>query len=138
MESKMILKIILIASTFLLSVSLSSPAMLALFHKAYSIHSCIKGVELAIHTNSSSLCLDPYELESACTPPGGSLAGNPVCSAINTPAAIRENFPLIHNYSSNMANVPANVPGGEQEVIEEGQGVPGGEQEVIEEGQGVQ
>ena len=134
MESKMILKLTLIASTFLLSVSLSSPAMLALFHKAYSTHSCIKGVELAIHTNSSSLCLDPYELESACTPPGGSLAGNPVCSAINTPAAIKENFPLIHNYSSNTANVPQ----GEQEVIEEGQGVPEGEQEVIEEGQGVQ
>lgn len=134
MESKMRLKIILIASTFLLSVSLSSSAMLALFHKAYSTHSCIEGVEIAVHTNATNpLCLDPYELEMACTPSAGSLAGNRICSAISSSDALKENFPLIQNYSSK-----TNVPGGEQEVIEEGQGIPGGEQEIIEEGQGVQ
>jgi hypothetical protein len=132
MRFKLILLLLAPIMTLLLlllsSVSTTSP-----YHKAYATHNCIKGVELAIHTNSSSMCLDPYELESACTPPGGSLAGNPVCTAIHTPAAIRENFPLVNNYSSNTSN----VPGGEQEVMEEGQGIPEGEQEVIEEGQGI-
>ena len=56
----------------------------------------------------------PYELEVARSM-GGSLSGNPACSAISSPDAIKENFPLIQNYSSQTA---AGIPG-EQEVIEE-------------------
>jgi hypothetical protein len=99
---------------------------------AYAAHSCIEGAELAFHTNRSSLCLDPFELDSACTPPGGSLAGSPVCSAISSPSAVKENFPAVNSTASSDAYQQG---AGEQEVIEEGQGIPGGEQEVIEEGQ---
>ena len=44
------------------------------FQRAYTLHSYAEGVEIAVHTSASSVCLDPYELESACMP-SGSLAG---------------------------------------------------------------
>ena len=117
-----------------LSLSISLPSRSQV---AYAQHSCIEGAEIAFHSNTSSVCLDPFELQSACTPPGGSLAGNPVCSAVSSPDAVKENFPMVQNYVNNTAR-DTNQPGvGEQEVIEEGQGIPGGEQEVIEEGQGI-
>ena len=106
----------------LLLVSLSM-SLTGSFQRAYTLHSCAEGVEIAVHTNVSSICLDPYELESACMP-SGSLAGNPVCSAISSPSAIRENFPLVENYSSSTVqnrNSQGTAGGGEQEVIEEGQ-----------------
>jgi hypothetical protein len=100
---------------------------------AYARHPCTEGTEVAFHTKTSSLCLDPFELKSACTPPRGSLAGNPVCSAVSNHSALKENFPLIQDYANSTAQDLYSR--GEQEVIEEGQGIPGGEQEVIEEGQ---
>jgi hypothetical protein len=106
---------------------------LSVSQMAYAPHSCTEGAEIALHTNASSLCLDPFELQSACTPPGGSLAGNPVCSAVSSSDAVKENFPLVQSYDNKTAHGQG-IPGGEEEVIEEGQGMPGGE-EVIEEGQ---
>jgi hypothetical protein len=98
---------------------------------------CTEGVEIAVNTSVSTVCLSPYELESACTPPGGSLAGNPVCSAISSSSAIKENFPLVKDYPGNASLDENAQPAlGEQEVIEEGQGIPRGEQEVIEEEEG--
>ena len=87
------------------------------FQRVYATDSCKKGEEVAVNVSSTSspVCLDPYELEMACDP-RGSLAGNPACSAISSPDAIEENFPSIQNYSS---QIPAGIPGGEQEVIEE-------------------
>jgi hypothetical protein len=111
-----------------LSISFSNKSQ-----TAYALHSCIEGAEVAFHTNASSVCLNPFELKSACSPPGGSLAGNPVCSAVSSSGAIKENFPTVQNY----VNSGQGIPGGEQEIIEEGQGIPGGEQEIIEEGQGI-
>src|ERR671918_246382 len=64
---------------------------------------CTEGAEIAVNTNVSTVCLDPYELGSACTPPGGSLAGNPVCSAISSPDAVKESFPMVQNYVNNTA-----------------------------------
>jgi hypothetical protein len=65
------------------------------------------------------------------------LAGNPVCSAVSGPNAVKENFPLVQSYDNKTADGQG-IPGGEEEVIEEGQGVSGGgEEEVIEEGQGI-
>jgi hypothetical protein len=114
----------------------SLPSISLTDRSSYGAHSCIEGAEVAFHTNTSSVCLDQFELESACTPPGGSLAGNPVCSAISSPDAVKENFPLAQSYDNKTAKGQG-IPGGEEEVIEEGQGIPGGEQEVIEEGQGI-
>jgi hypothetical protein len=116
----------------LLSVSSAYPPTIVI-SPAYARHPCTEGTEVAFHMNTSSLCLDPFELKSACTPPRGSLAGNPVCSAVSNHSAIRENFPLIQDYANSTAQDQYSP--GEQEVIEEGQGIPGGEQEVIEEGQ---
>jgi hypothetical protein len=126
----MILVLFLVLLVSLPSISLTG-------RSSYGEHSCIEGAEVAFHTNTSSVCLDQFELESACAPPGGSLAGDPVCSAVKSPNAVKENFPLIQNYSNGIARDTYQLGGGGQEVIEEGQGIPGGEQEVIEEGQGI-
>ena len=127
----------------LLVLSLVSFLSLSLSATGQRDGRCREGAEIAVNTNASTVCLDPYELESACMLPGGSLAGNPVCSAISSPSAIKENFPLVKDYPGNAAlDENAQPPLGEQEVIEEGQGIPGGEQEEIEEeeeeGQGIQ
>jgi hypothetical protein len=117
---------------FILLALCPSVLLFSRSQSAYAAHSCIEGAELAFHTNRSSLCLDPFELESACTPPGGSLAGSPVCSAVSSPSAVKENFPAVNSTASDAYQQEA----GEQEIIEEGQGIPGaGEQEIIEEGQ---
>jgi hypothetical protein len=115
----------------------SLPSISLTDRSSYGAHSCIEGAEVTFHTNTSSVCLNQFELESACAPPGGSLAGNPVCSAVSSADAVKENFPLVQSYNNKTADGQGLPGGGEEEVIEEGQGLPGGEEEVIEEGQGL-
>jgi hypothetical protein len=126
MQMGTLLVFLFVLGDLLLSLSVSQ--------MAYAPHSCTEGAEITLHTNASSVCLDPFELQSACTPPGGSLAGKPLCSAVSSSDAVKENFPLVQSYDNKTVHGQG-IPGGEEEVIEEGQGIPGGEEEVIEEGQ---
>jgi hypothetical protein len=82
---------------------------------------CLEG-EFPVQIDANSVCLSSYEISTACNP-GGSLAGDPICSAA---------VPSPQQDGSSM---------GEQEVIEEGGGqgqeplLPGNqEQETIDEG----
>ena len=85
---------------------------------SYGAHSCIEGAEVAFHSNTSSVCLNQFELESACASPGGSLAGNPICSAVSSPDAVKQNFPLVQSYDDKTADGQGVSGGGEKEVIE--------------------
>jgi len=69
----------------LLLVSLSIISLTGSFQKADAVHSCIEGVEVAVHTNESSVSLDPYELESACMSPSGSLTVIPYVLLLAAP-----------------------------------------------------